>query len=115
MMQKAHGFLAHSSWICGRGKVVVVLCEIKQLRWRVVRASASGAVDFGLIPSRVKPVTLKLVVTAFLFDVQRKGTVWRTSRQLYLLCRWEKHLTGFLHLGVVNRSLATPKRARIAH
>ena len=44
-----------------------------------------------------------------------KGTVWRTSRQVYLLCRWERHLAGFPHLGVVDRWLATPKRARIAH
>ena len=32
--------------------------------------SASGAVNTGLISSRVKPMTLKLVFTAFLFDVQ---------------------------------------------
>ena len=37
---------------------------------RVVRASASGALDVGLIPSRVKPVTVKLVFTASLFDAQ---------------------------------------------
>ena len=30
---------------------------------RVVRASASGAVDLGLVPSRVKPMTVKLVFT----------------------------------------------------
>ena len=35
---------------------------------RVVRASASGAVDAGLIPSRLKPMTLKLVFTASLLD-----------------------------------------------
>ena len=38
---------------------------------RVVRASASGAVDSGLIPSPVKPMILKLVITAFLLDVQQ--------------------------------------------
>ena len=37
---------------------------------RVVRASASGAVDLGLIPSRVKSMTLKLVFTAFLLEAQ---------------------------------------------
>ena len=37
---------------------------------RVVKASASGAVDLGLIPSRVKPMTLKLVFTASLLDAQ---------------------------------------------
>ena len=34
--------------------------------------SASEAVDTGLISSRVKPMTLKLVFTAFLFDVQHQ-------------------------------------------
>ena len=36
--------------------------------------------------------------------------MWRTSRQVYLLCRWEKHLAGFPHLGVVDRWLATSKQ-----
>ena len=31
-------------------------------------ASASGAVDLGVIPSWVKPMTLKLVITASLLD-----------------------------------------------
>ena len=35
---------------------------------QVARESV-GAVDSGLIPSRVKPMTLKLVFTASLFDV----------------------------------------------
>ena len=34
------------------------------------RASTSGAVDLGLIPSRVKPMTVKLVFTASLLDAQ---------------------------------------------
>ena len=33
-------------------------------------ASVSSAVDLGLIPSRVKPLTLKLVFVASLLDVQ---------------------------------------------
>ena len=37
---------------------------------RVVRASASGAVDLGLIPSRIQLMTIKLVFTAFLLDAQ---------------------------------------------
>ena len=45
--------------------------ELNSSDGRVVRASASGAVDSGLIPSRVKPMTLKLVFTASLLDVQR--------------------------------------------
>ena len=71
---------------------------------QVVRASASGAVDSGLIPSRIKPMTLKLVFTASLLDAHR--TVWRTSRQVYLSCRWERHLTGFPHsIGRIDRFL----------
>ena len=35
---------------------------------RMVRASTVRAVDSGLIPSRVKPMTLKLVFTASLLD-----------------------------------------------
>ena len=37
---------------------------------RVVRASSSGAVDSGLIPSRVKPMNLRLLFIASLLDVQ---------------------------------------------
>ena len=37
---------------------------------RVVRASACGAVDSVLIPSRVKPMTSKLVFTASVIDAQ---------------------------------------------
>ena len=37
---------------------------------RVVRASASGAADTGLIPSRVKLMIIKLVFTTSLFDAQ---------------------------------------------
>ena len=32
---------------------------------QVVRVSASGAVDSGLIPSRVKPMALKMIFTSF--------------------------------------------------
>ena len=37
---------------------------------RMVTASASGVVDLGLIASQVKPMTLKLLFTAFLLDPQ---------------------------------------------
>ena len=36
----------------------------------MVRASASGTVDLGLIPSRAKPMILTLVFTASLLDAQ---------------------------------------------
>ena len=43
---------------------VWVLIGFNSSDGRVVKASASGAVDLGLIPSRVKPMNLKLVFTA---------------------------------------------------
>ena len=76
------------------------------------RSSATGAVDSGLIPSRVKPITLKLVLQLPCSTLSIEGTVWRTSRQVYLLYRWKRHLAGFPHLCVVDRWLATSKGAR---
>ena len=78
----------------------------------MVRASASGTVDLGLIPSRVKPMTLKLVFTALGLTLSIKRTVWRTSRQVYLLCHWERRLAESPHLGVIDRRPATFERAR---
>ena len=37
------------------------------------RSSASGTVDLGVIPSRVKPKTLELVFAASLLHVQHNG------------------------------------------
>ena len=79
----------------------------------MVRASASGAVDSGLIPSRVKPMTLKLACTTLCLTFGIKETVWRTNRTIHLLCRWERHLAGFPHVGVVDGWPATLKRARV--
>ena len=78
---------------------------------RMIRASDSEAVDSVLLPTRVKPMILKLVFTASLLDAQQCEGQWR---QVYL-CRWERHLAEFPHLSVVERWLATPKGARIAH
>ena len=71
----------------------------------MIRASASGAVDLGLIPSRVKPLTLKLVVTASLLDAQHSRDSMENKPASYLLCRWERYryLAGFSHLRVVDR------------
>ena len=81
---------------------------------RVVRASASGTVDLGLIPSRVKPITLKLVSTASLFDAQHLRDSME-NKPASLLLPLGKALSGITLLGVVDKWLATPERARIAH
>ena len=52
------------------------------------RASASGLVDLGFDSESGQPMTLKLVFTASLLDVQHlrvKGQCGE-SRQVYLLC-----------------------------
>ena len=41
-----------------------------QLRWPSIKSVCPGAVDLGLVPRQVKPMTLKLVFGAFLFDAQ---------------------------------------------
>ena len=58
----------HVSFFTGQNWVLI--CLFNSSDGRVVRASASVAVDLGLIPSRVKPMTLKLIFTASLLDVQ---------------------------------------------
>ena len=80
----------------------------------MVKAFASGAVDSALVPSRIKPMTFKWAFYSQLpcLTLSIEGTAWRTSRQAYLLRRWERHLAGFPHLGVVDRWPATSKRAR---
>ena len=106
----------------------VMIIKIKPLRWRkkaiiktsqmaqVDRVSASGAVDWGFDSESGQTNDFKKLVFAaasLLLTFSIKGTVWRTSWQVRLLCRWERHLTGFPHLGVVDKCLAPPKQARI--
>ena len=52
----------------------------------VVRASAGRAVDLGLVPSRVIPMTFKLVFTASLLDAQHeKDSVENKSARLLVV------------------------------
>ena len=54
--------------------------------------------------SRVIPKDYKKWYSQLPFlALSTKGTVWSTSRQACLLCPWARHLTGRLHLYVVNR------------
>ena len=78
---------------------------------QVVRASSSEGVDSGLIPSRVKLMTLKLIFTASLLDAQHLKGQWGEAGML-LVVPLGKALSGILPLGVVDRWLATHKRAR---
>ena len=67
----------------------------------------------GLIPSLVKPMILKLIFTASLLDVQHQRDSVENKPASLLVAPLGKALSGIL--GVVDRWLATPKRARIAH
>ena len=62
-------FFAQNPWGL-RGLVIMCCSAFNYLDRRVLTASTSRAVDLGLIPSRVKPMTLKLVFTASLLDAQ---------------------------------------------
>ena len=74
------------------------------------RASAFGLVDLGFDSKSGQ--TNDLQIGSHSFPVSRsalKGTVWRTNRQVYLLCRSEGHfITRFPHPSVVNKWPATP-------
>ena len=86
-----------------------LLIELRpQQQCNICITSSDGNVYSGLIPSRVKLNTLKLLLTASLLDAQRQW--WRTSRQFFLLFLWERQFVGFPHLGVVDRWLATSKQ-----
>ena len=61
---------------------------------RVVRASAYGAVDSGLITSRVKPITLKLVFTASLLDAQHQRDSVENKSGSLLVVPLRKALNG---------------------
>ena len=60
----------------------------------MVRASASGAVHLGLIPSRVKPMTLKLVFTASLLDARHYRDSVKNKPAGLLVVPLGKVLTG---------------------
>ena len=78
----------------------------------MVRAFGSGALDAGLIPSRVKTKTLKLLFTAFLLDAQHYRDSVGNKPASLLVVPLGKALNVFPLLRVVPRRPATPKRAR---
>ena len=79
---------------------------------RVVRAFAFGAVKSGLIPSRVKPMTIKLQFKASLLDAQhQRNNVGNKPASLFVV-PLGKARKRFPHLGVVDRWPPASKRAR---
>ena len=57
-------------------------------------------------------MTLNLVFTASQLDVQYLRVSVENKPASFLVVPWERHLTEFPHLSVVDRWPATPKRAR---
>ena len=78
----------------------------------MVTASVFGTVDSGLIPSRVKPMTLRLVLVASLLDAQHYWDSAENKPPILLVASLQRHLAGLSHLGVVDKWPATSKRAR---
>ena len=77
-------------------------------------ASASGSVDLGFGSESGQTNDFKIGIHSFPARCSAFKEQCGESRQVYLLCRWERHLTGFPHVSVVDRWPATPKRARTA-
>ena len=68
---------------------------MRQLTWPSgIGASVSGAVDSGLIPNRVKPITLKLVFTASLADAQHYRNNVESKPASLLVVSLGKALSG---------------------
>ena len=82
---------------CVDDAVVYKIKFINSSDGRMNKASTVGAVHSGLIPSLVEPMTANCYSQLPCLTLSIKGTVWRTSRQVYLLCRCkicEKILSG---------------------
>ena len=71
----------------------------------VVRTFTTRAENSDLISSWVKATTLNS------FPASPSALQGQCGEQVHLWCCWEKHKAGFLHLGVVDKWLATAKRA----
>ena len=61
-----------------------------------LEVSASEAVSLDLIPSRVQPMALKMVFTAFLFDAQHKRYNVENKQASLLVVPLGKALSGIL-------------------
>ena len=78
----------------------------------MVKAPISAAVDSGLIPDPVKQMTLRLVFTASQLDSALRGQCGEQACKFTCFAVGKRHLAGFPKLRLVNRWLATSKRAR---
>ena len=72
----------------------------------------SGAVDLGLTPSRVKPMSLKLLFAVSLLDAQHQRDSVKNKLATLPAMSLGQTLNGIPHRRVVDKWLATPKRAR---
>ena len=78
-----------------------------------LQASTSGAVDSGLIPSSVKPTTVKLVFTASLIDAQNQKESVENKPASLLVIMLGKALSAIPpSYRVGDRWPSSPKRAR---
>ena len=79
-----------------------------------ITMSASGSVDLGFDSESGQTNDLNIGIHSFPALRSACKEQCGESRQVYLLCRWKRHLTEFPHLDVVDAWPATPKRARTA-
>ena len=72
------------------------------------RASGSCSVDSGFDSESIRTDDLKICICSF--PAGQCGARWLVR----LFSCWERHITGFLHLGVIDIWPATPKQASTA-
>ena len=91
MKQETRGLLSHFNSTCEQAKL--------QVRWPSCKYDSvcrwSSRLDSG------QTEDFKVGIHNLRLNAQQE-TEWRTNPQVYLLCRWERHLAGFPHLGVVD-------------
>ena len=87
--------------------------ENLQIRWPSGENIGLWRCRFGFASESAQPMTVKLVFTASLLDVQHQSDCVKNkpASLLFMPLRKRNHLAGFPHLKVVNRWPATFKRA----
>ena len=72
------------------------------------KASASGAIDSGLIPIQIKPMSWKFVFTAFILDAQLLMSIVANKLASLLVVLFGKAFSLISHLKMVGKWPTSP-------
>ena len=104
-MARWGALLVPSAIPCNLSSLISGIHSVNRRGGVVVRASASQSVDLGFIPlvESYQKTLKKWYPQLPCLALGIYGRLWRTSRQVRLLCTWARHLTGRLRLYVEDR------------